>query len=738
MNPLSWGDAVQRLQRNVHPSEQNCINMGNASSTNNECDPYCEYSRYTANEPHNTIEVNVDWEDLNPSSHNFCNMQPEFEDPDGEMLEMNNEDPELARKRQELKEIEEQIMQKKVALALKTVEPILMKTTPGFSGNQQLAACNGETLQDRVKRILQQRHSLSFLKVQSPKEKTNFARLRKDGLLREDHPLKLRVKSLMKQRYSDPRVLSSTIEVPHAKRPLLSQNSCLSAREENSADKGFQRFLSVLNKGVDMDLLSRIVNDDSEDLPLGEEVLRIQLPAAENKSDLPFRSENQQSNSGAVMPGPSQTSSGGGNAEQQSQERSHDKIRSSPDDWEKNDRRYGSFGSSSRSKSPPTAKEEEEKPKVDEQREQLQYILKTLGLNLEVEEMSKLADRTQERLYGKKHEGRDRTDSRGQQRSHLRASHRHYSNSSSSSFSSSSSSRSTSRSFSPSPSRLQRSRSRDSKQRRTPEHSRSRGSSRSRKRSEGRDVNQEAREAVRPSHGDKDKSDYQHPPHQTYAHPHTNDFSSFQHYTSQYSQCTAYHSDNYSASKDSYWTYPQGAIPPSGFPILQNPYHQFPRPLAPPNLVYPHHKNWEDMSFFLNPDLSTSEGQIGSASGLRCLQVISTKESPQKKCIKQLTNGCKRRGNKKKYMNRRRLFLERRKEERIKKKQQQMVVSQSPLLNVEVSSQVKEAEQPEEVKRELTEEEIKANLRKKLEAFNQKVKQQVARPVAQPDASFTG
>ncbi|KAF3687162.1 hypothetical protein EXN66_Car002834 [Channa argus] len=581
-------------------------------------------------------------------------------------------------------------MQKKVALALKTVEPILMKTTPGFSGNQQLAACNGETLQDRVKRILQQRHSLSFLKVQSPKEKTNFARLRKDGLLREDHPLKLRVKSLMKQRYSDPRVLSSTIEVPHAKRPLLSQNSCLSAREENSADKGFQRFLSVLNKGVDMDLLSRIVNDDSEDLPLGEEVLRIQLPAAENKSDLPFRSENQQSNSGAVMPGPSQTSSGGGNAEQQSQERSHDKIRSSPDDWEKNDRRYGSFGSSSRSKSPPTAKEEEEKPKVDEQREQLQYILKTLGLNLEVEEMSKLADRTQERLYGKKHEGRDRTDSRGQQRSQppealvpvLLA-------------------------FSALAAGTQN----------KGEHLSTAAPEAAAEAENDQKVEMSTRKPEKqsgPVTETKTKVTINIHHDQTYAHPHTNDFSSFQHYTSQYSQCTAYHSDNYSASKDSYWTYPQGAIPPSGFPILQNPYHQFPRPLAPPNLVYPHHKNWEDMSFFLNPDLSTSEGQIGSASGLRCLQVISTKESPQKKCIKQLTNGRKRRGNKKKYMNRRRLFLERRKEERIKKKQQQMVVSQSPLLNVEVSSQVKEAEQPEEVKRELTEEEIKANLRKKV------------------------
>lgn len=48
-----------------------------------------------------------------------------------------------------------------------------------------------------------------------------------------------------------------------------------------------------------------------------------------------------------------------------------------------------------------------------------------------------------------------------------------------------------------------------------------------------------------------------------------------------------------------------------------------------------------------------------------------------------------------------------------------------------------EAEQSEEEKRNPTEEEIKANLRKKLEAFNQKVKQKVTQP-ANSITSLTG
>lgn len=165
MNRLYWEDAAGRLQKNVDPNHQSPVDnsMGHASTTTNLWENFSNYQTYTVNEPHVSMRVNVGWERPSPPSHDFQNKQSTFEDPDGEPLEMDEEDPELARKRKELKEIEEQIMQKKVALALKHVEPFVKKTTPGFSCSEQSATRKGETLRDRVNLILQQQHSLGFL-----------------------------------------------------------------------------------------------------------------------------------------------------------------------------------------------------------------------------------------------------------------------------------------------------------------------------------------------------------------------------------------------------------------------------------------------------------------------------------------------------------------------------------------------------------------------------------------------
>lgn len=165
MNRLDWEDAVRRLQKNVDPNHQSDVNnsMGHTSRTNNLWENFRNYQMYTVNEPHVSMRVNVGWERLGPPSHDFQNKQSTVEDPDGEPLEMDDEDPELARKRKELREIEEQIMQKKVALALKQVEPFVKTTTLGVSCNEQSATRKGESLRDRVNVILQQRHCLSFL-----------------------------------------------------------------------------------------------------------------------------------------------------------------------------------------------------------------------------------------------------------------------------------------------------------------------------------------------------------------------------------------------------------------------------------------------------------------------------------------------------------------------------------------------------------------------------------------------
>ncbi|XP_035515827.1 uncharacterized protein LOC118326827 isoform X2 [Morone saxatilis] len=312
MNPFNW-EALQRLQRNLDLNHQTVVNssMHNAPGTDDSWDTYCQHSTYTVDEPQSSMGVHLSEELCHPSQ-NFYIKEPEVEDPDGEPFEMDEEDPELKRKWIELREIEEKILRKKVAIALKKVEPFGKEATPlGLSCNEQSATCTSASLKDRVNLILQQRHSVSFLSVvRSSKDRMNSSSRSKDVLLQEDHPLKLRVNALRKQRCSNLCVLPTNREVPDISPPLASRSVTSPAKEESSANQGFQRFLSVLNKGVDMDLLSRIVNDDSEDLPLGKELLDVQPPAMENKPDLPFRSESQRSNSGASLLGRSRTNSG--------------------------------------------------------------------------------------------------------------------------------------------------------------------------------------------------------------------------------------------------------------------------------------------------------------------------------------------------------------------------------------------------------------------------------------------
>lgn len=504
-------------------------------------------------------------------------------------------------------------------------------------------------------------------------------------------------------------------QIPNVSQLPPSRSVTSPAKGENSANQGFQRFLNVLNKGVDMDLLSRIVNDDSEDLPLDAQLLNIQLPAVENRSDLPFRNESQQSNSGASLRDNSRTNSEERRTDPPSQERClSDHL---PDNGEKkNDRGALSFGSTSRSRSPPTLKKEvAEKTKVDQQHEQLQNILKTLGLSLEVEEMSKLTNRTQERLYGKKHEDVS-VDSRKKQERRHRSFHRS-SRKSSSSSSCSSPSRSTSRSISSSPSRRRRSHSIDSRPRQTFEHSGSRD--RSRDALTCQDGNQSSKEGSTHMDRDKDAKDtYQHPysQDQTYPHPHPVAFASFPDSSlSQSSQYNVYHSDSYSDTTNSYWAYTQGTIPPSlypsGHPCPQNTHHNFPAAVVAPKRLYPFYK---DINLLVNPDLSESEGQIGSVSGPRCLQVISIKQTNPQKCLKQLTKPRKvRRGNLENWKKRRRL----RRKQKAAAKRKAMVEAvakaeaEAPHKDEEDrDSGVKQSEEEQPP----AEQDIKANLRKKV------------------------
>lgn len=148
MNPLYWGDALQRLQTDI---------MENGSETDNIWHIPCQYQRYAADEPQNRPQG------LCPPAYNFHVRESEVDDPDGEPLEIDEEDPELIRKQRELREIEEQIMHKKYVIALKAVQPCAETSSPAFPPDEPSVTCSGAALKDRVNVILRQRRPVSFL-----------------------------------------------------------------------------------------------------------------------------------------------------------------------------------------------------------------------------------------------------------------------------------------------------------------------------------------------------------------------------------------------------------------------------------------------------------------------------------------------------------------------------------------------------------------------------------------------
>lgn len=258
MDPLDWQDAIRRLQRNPDPNQQSITNnnIESVSRTSNDWDTCCQYSKYIDEEPQCSMEVPSGSRELGPPSHHLYIRESVGESPDGEPIETPEKtDLELSRKLKELRNIEEQIMRKKVAIALKKEPSVKVTSPPGLPCNEQSATCRGATLKDRVNAILHQQHPVSFLskvsnrftdhiisclrlrlvyfgntvllacrgqllsryntvhccaslfvaRLQSPKDRMNSPNLSRDGLLRKDHPLKLRVKALMKQRCGDPR-----------------------------------------------------------------------------------------------------------------------------------------------------------------------------------------------------------------------------------------------------------------------------------------------------------------------------------------------------------------------------------------------------------------------------------------------------------------------------------------------------------------------------------------------------
>ncbi|XP_038834775.1 uncharacterized protein LOC120032657 [Salvelinus namaycush] len=268
-------------------------------------------------------------------------------DVDGDPLELSVEDLEV---------IEEKRACKKAVLAMPKVKrgvKDMPKAQTAYATAKDMSKqrkANNTTFNsnvaDQSSRICQplKRRVLDILSKDTP------AKLKKQNKMRalelmisapleneEARPLRLKVKALMNQRRSP-----NNEVVPNDKRHNQRPVHSLRTQEQDIAATGFQRFLNVLNEGVDINKLSKIVNNKNGLLIVGEKLPQVWPTLPEGHVD-----------------------------------------------------------SSSRSKSSPV----EEKKKVrleDEQRyEQMQTLLEIVGLDLGVEELGQLTDRTNDRLYGK-------------------------------------------------------------------------------------------------------------------------------------------------------------------------------------------------------------------------------------------------------------------------------------------------------------------------------------------------
>ncbi|XP_035602636.2 uncharacterized protein LOC118364922 [Oncorhynchus keta] len=324
-------------------------------------DLYSEYSSMR--------RTREDWEDYGASSDMSYTMDPSSRDwsegslrgsgapfspdtdgdVDGDPVELSVEDLELLQNRMEI--IEEQMALKKAVLAMELVGPESKAICKQKTKDKDLEVLttnvsnNDVTLKERVNCILRKRAWTNECRskeaanqkvppklvlhppkvVKSFVERMNESILHKDSRLKgsltldvheEEHPLKLKVEALLAQRHNP------------------------TVNKEDKAAKGFQHFLDVLHKGVDIDRLSKIVNN-SKDLPsVGEELPQGQPPPLHGQPETNSKSER-------TVPSRKRRS------------------------------RFDEFPQGSNSQ-------------------------KTVGLDLGVEELGRLNNRIQERLYGKK------------------------------------------------------------------------------------------------------------------------------------------------------------------------------------------------------------------------------------------------------------------------------------------------------------------------------------------------
>lgn len=172
--------------------------------------------------------------------------------------------------------------------------------------------------------------------------------------------------------------------------------------------KGFQRFLDVLNKGVNIATLKKIVSEASveeDDLPHSQTSRlsapdRPRSPSWARKQLSPENTCTWRESKGSQSNAAPWQSHRSFSPKRRSL--SHEKSR------QRSDAGGSHFSSSSRSTSPSVVEKTTMTPEEEHKHRQMQGVLQAIGVDLGFEELGQMSSRIQERLYGKKDDDRGR------------------------------------------------------------------------------------------------------------------------------------------------------------------------------------------------------------------------------------------------------------------------------------------------------------------------------------------
>ncbi|XP_020507983.1 uncharacterized protein [Labrus bergylta] len=179
-----------------------------------------------------------------------------------------------------------------------------------------------------------------------------------------------------------------------------------SAAPEQKKAKGFQRFLDVLNKGVNVDMLTKIVTQNCD----GEDDRAQSPPSFVQSADRPLSPSCVRGQQGRDKKNCHWSESVGPQRGASPHHRSFSPKRNFlPDErpLQRGEGERNCLSSSSRSRSPSVVEKTTLTPEEEHKRRQMQDVLQAIGMNLGFEELGQMSHRIQERLYGKRDSDRE-------------------------------------------------------------------------------------------------------------------------------------------------------------------------------------------------------------------------------------------------------------------------------------------------------------------------------------------